>query len=189
MAGVECLTIRFALIAVALALPAPALASDASVAYFTRERAAAVPRLLSAEYRAWYAGLFAAVDAKAWDKVETLFAERPVGPLHGVARATYYLDPASPKIDLPRLTDWLAKYPELPRASEIARVAMTRGLTEPPALPQAQQLRPQPGLTRRIRPRSVDDGTMPAEVAAAITERITNDDPDGARLLLAQLRG
>ena len=184
MAGVERLTRRRALLAAALVWSAPALASDASVAYFTQARAAALPTLLSADDRAWYGRLFAALDAKAWDRAEAMLAERPDGPLHGVARAAYYLDPESPRIDLPRLTDWLERYPDLPQASEIARVAMTRGLETPPALPVAQQLRPQPGLTRRIRPRSSDDGTMPAEVAKAISGRIAGDDPDGARLLL-----
>lgn len=168
----------------ALLLPTPALASPASVEYFTQTRAAAVPRLLSVDDRAWYLGLFAALDAKDWARAEALFAERPDGPLHGIARAAYYLDPASPRIDLPRLAEWLEKYPELPQAPEIARVALTRGLEAAPRLPRAQQLRAQPGLTRRNRPRSVDDGTMPPQVASAINERITQDDPDGARLLL-----
>ena len=184
MAGVERLIRRLALLAAVVALPAPAVASDASVAYFTRERAAALPTLLSEDDRAWYRQLFAALDAKAWDKAEAMLAERPDGPLHGVARADYYLDPASPKIDLTRLVDWLERYPDLPQASEIARVAVTRGLETPPALPQPQQLRPQPGLTRRTRPSSTSDGTMPADVAKAITDRIVGDDPDGARLLL-----
>lgn len=167
-----------------LTLPAPAFANAASVAYFTRETAAAVPTLLTAEDRAWYAGFYAAADAKAWDRVETLLAERPDGPLHGPARARYYLDPASPQIDLARLSDWLDRHAELPQAEAIARVAAARGAVEAPALPAAQQLRPQPGHTRRNRPRSVDDGTMPAEIAKAIGDRITADDPDGARLLL-----
>jgi len=168
----------------ALLPPAPAFASAASVAYFTRERAAALPVLLSAEDRTWYGGLFAAIESKDWARVETLLAERRDGPLHGVAQAEYYLDPASPQIDLPRLTAWLEKYPELPQASEILRVATARGLETPPLLPRAQELRPQTGLTRRNRPRSIEDGTMPAAVASAISERIGEDDPDGARLLL-----
>lgn len=172
------------LAALVLALPAPALASAASVAYFTKERAAALPTLLSQADRAWYAQLFAAVDAQDWTRAEALFAERPDGPLHGIARAEYYLDPKSPRIDLPRLEEWLAKYSELPQAPEIARVAATRGLVSAPRLPQAQQLRPQPGLTRRILPRGTNDGTMPAELGKAITERISADDPDGARILL-----
>lgn len=170
--------------ALALALPAPAFANAASVAYFTQGRAGALPTLLSAEDRAWYGQLFAAIDAHDWTQAETLFAERPDGPLHGIARAKYYLDPKSPRIELPRLVEWLGKYPDLPQAPEIARVAMTRGLEAAPGLPQAQQLRPQAGITRRNRPRSVDDGTMPADLAKAITDKIVADDPDGARILL-----
>lgn len=173
-----------ALVASALALPAPAVAGGASVAYFTGERSAALPTLLSGADHEWYDKLFAAVDAEDWTTAETLFAERPDGPLHGVARAQYYLDPKSPKIELPRLEEWLKKYRELPQAPEIARVAATRGLAEAPNLPVAQQLRPQTGITRRNRPRSADDGTMPADIAKAINDRITADDPDGARILL-----
>ncbi|HEU4820674.1 MAG TPA: lytic transglycosylase domain-containing protein [Qipengyuania sp.] len=172
------------LVALAVMLPAQAWASSASVAYFTEGRAAALPRLLNDTDRGYYRQLFADIDAKAWDRVEATLAARTDGPLHGVAQARYYLDPASPRIELSRLTDWLGKYPELPQAADIARVAATRGLEEPPALPAAHQLRPQPGLTRRNRPRSVEDGTMPPDIASAITERITQDDPDGARLLL-----
>lgn len=176
--------IRALAVCAALAFPAPAFASAASVAYFTSERSAALPTLLSAADREWYGKLFAAIDADDWTKTEALFAERPDGPLHGVARAKYYLDPKSPRIDLPRLEDWLAKYRELPQAAEIARIALTRGLAAAPNLPVAQQLRPQPGISRRNRPRSTDDGTMPADLARAITEKITGDDPDGARILL-----
>ena len=175
---------RILVLLAALAVPSHALASSASVTYFTQTRAAALPRLLSETDRGYYRQLYADIDAKAWDRVEASLAARPDGPLHGPAQARYYLDPASPQIALPRLSEWLSRYLDLPQASGIARVARTRGLEAPPALPAAQQLRPQPGLTRRNRPRSVDDGTMPPEIATAINQRITQDDPDGARLLL-----
>lgn len=168
----------------ALALPAPALATAASVAYFTQGRAAALPTLLSPDDRSWYLGLFAALDGQDWTRAEALFAERPEGPLHGMARARYYLDPKSPRIELPRLTEWLDRYRDLPQAGEIARVAATRGLEASPSVPTAQALRPQAGITRRNRPRSIEDGTMPVQIASAITEKIIADDPDAARLLL-----
>lgn len=167
-----------------LALPAHALASPASVEYFTQGRNTALPQLLSAEDRTWYRQAFADVEARAWDRVEAALAARPDGPLHGPLQARYYLDPASPQIDVSRLADWLERHRDLPQASEIARVARTRGLEAPPALPPVQTLRPQAGLTRRNRPRGVEDGTMPAAIASAINQRITEDDPDGARLLL-----
>src|SRR5690606_21900929 len=37
---------------------------------------------------------------------------------------------------------------------------------------------------KRVRPRTIDDGTMPAEVRQQILDRISNDDPHGARQLL-----
>jgi soluble lytic murein transglycosylase-like protein len=39
-------------------------------------------------------------------------------------------------------------------------------------------------MPKRTRPRSIDDGTMPATVREAILARIDADDPDGARVLL-----
>jgi len=42
----------------------------------------------------------------------------------------------------------------------------------------------QPSFAKRIRPREVNDGTMPAAVAAAINGRVKEDDPAGAKALL-----
>ena len=41
-----------------------------------------------------------------------------------------------------------------------------------------------PGMSKRIKPRSIADGTMPDSIALAIQERIKNDDPGAARVLL-----
>ncbi|MXP28962.1 transglycosylase SLT domain-containing protein [Porphyrobacter algicida] len=174
----------FAGLLAAIALPVGANASSLSVNYFTRATSAAVPQLLSDSDRTYYTSLFGAIDAKNWDQVEVLLAQRQDGPLQGFALASYFLDASSPKIPLERLTDWLQKYPNLPQAAQIAQLAYKRGLTTFPALPVAQQLQSQPGLTRRSRPPSVNDGTMPADIASQITQKIVSDDPDGARLLL-----
>jgi soluble lytic murein transglycosylase-like protein len=40
------------------------------------------------------------------------------------------------------------------------------------------------GIPKRTRPRSIDDGTMPAEIREAILAHIDADNPDGARVLL-----
>ncbi len=161
---------------------APALAD--STTYFTRSHAANLPRLLSAEDRLYYGGLFAAIDAQNWDRVEVLLLERDGGPLHGAALAEYYLHPSSPRIPLERVEAWLARYGDSPYAEGIVRLGRTRGLVEAPALPPERQLVRQPGMSKRILPRTVEDGTMPAELRTAILERIVADDPDGARLLL-----
>ncbi len=171
-----------ALCAVSLAVPTAARAG--SVEYFTRSHSAALPPLLSAEDRSYYASVFDAIDARNWDRVEVLLAQRTDGPLHGAALARYFLHPDSPRIDLARIEEWLSRYSDLPRAADIVRLGQTRGLSEAPALAPERDLVRQPGMTKRIRPSTIADGTMPDSVRAAILERITQDDPDGARLLL-----
>jgi len=173
-----------ALAASALASAAPVMGQSDSVDYFTRSHAAALPQLLSADERGYYASLFAAIEARNWDRVEVMLAGRSEGPLHGAALAAYYLHPESPRIELPRIEAWLARYAQLPQAEAMVRLGQTRGLENPPRLPGARDLVRQPGSSKRIRPGTINDGTMPASVRAAILEHITNDDPDGARLLL-----
>lgn len=173
-----------ALAASALASAAPVTGQGNSVDYFTRSHAAALPQLLSADERGYYASLFAAIEARNWDRVEVMLAGRSEGPLHGAALAAYYLHPESPRIELPRIEAWLARYAQLPQAEAMVRLGQTRGLENPPRLPGARDLVRQPGSSKRIRPGTINDGTMPASVRAAILEHITNDDSDGARLLL-----
>lgn len=174
---------------VALSLAAPLVSQsttvqESSVEYFTRSHSQALPSLLSQEDLLYYGSLFEAIDAQNWDRVEVMLGERSEGPLHGAALATYYLHPQSPRIELPRIEAWLSRYNRLPQAAGMVRLGQTRGLEGNYNLPRERDLVRQPGLTKRIRPSSVQDGTMPSSVGEAILERITNDDPDGARLLL-----
>jgi soluble lytic murein transglycosylase-like protein len=145
----------------------------------------AVPAMLSAEERDYYRALFAAIDAEQWPRVDELFAQRTDGPLHDVARAQYYLAATSPRVELPAILDWLARGRDLPQAEQMARLAQKRGARadELPSLPFAQPFAALPSMPKRVRPSSVNDGTMPPEIAAGILERIKNDDPLGARLL------
>lgn len=167
------------------ALPLAAHANSAAVSYFSsRADRSMVPSLLSHEDRDWYKDLFAAIDKSDWTKVQTMFAERPDGPLHLIARAQYYLAPTSPKIDLPTLNAWLAGGMQLPQAEQIEALAAKRGATLLPPLPSANSFAAMPTRPKRIRPRETNDGTMPAAVASAISARIKADDPAGAKALL-----
>ena len=162
----------------------PLCANQTSLAYFTESQAASLPKLMSNEESLYYASFFEAIETRNWERVEQLIVERPSGPLHGAALAKYYLHPSSPQIPLDRLDRWLQLYRDLPQAEAIIRLAERRGLTDPPNLRPTKNLVRQPGITRRMKPRSINDGTMPSSIEAAIRQRITNDDPDGARLLL-----
>jgi len=170
---------------VSASVSVPAWANSAAVDYF-RNRAdrTAVPALLSQDERSYYRDLFAAIKQEDWAKVQSLFQQKPDGPLHQVAKAEYYLDAKSPKIELSQLNDWLARGVALPQAEQIAALATKRGATALPSLPVAQQLVSLPGTPKRLRPRDSNDGTMPALVSSGIQERIKADDPTGAKLLL-----
>lgn len=163
----------------------PAAANSAAADYFmSRVSRSAVPKLLSEDERAWYKDIFGAIKRQDWARVQAMFAERPDGPLHGSARAEYYLAPGSPRIELPALIDWLNANPTLPQAEQIAALAIKRGGTALPTLPLPQALYTQPNAPRRTRPRSIADGTMPAIIAQGINDKIKVDDALGARLLL-----
>ena len=184
MAGVLRLKLRLGLTLALAAAASPLAANPQSVAYFTQARPAALPQLLSSDDRLYYASLFEAIDARNWDRVELMLSQRSEGPLHGAALAEYYLHPDSPRIDLGRLSAWLDSYGSTPQAEGIARLAATRGLTSTPSMPLQTQLVGQRGITRRTLPRGISDGSMPGDISSAILDRIKNDDPDGARLLL-----
>ncbi len=180
---------RTALLAVAAVLAvgaaAPASANSAAAEYFrARTDRTAVPSLLSQEDRAYYKQMFGAIERQDWTTVQSLLAQRADGPLHAVAKVQYYLAATSPKAELAPLTQVLSTAPELPWAEQLSRLALKRGATELPALPSAQPMMTLPGLPKRIKPRPVADGTMPDSVALAIQDRIKNDDPLGARVLL-----
>lgn len=170
---------------VAGSLAAPALANSSAAEYFrARAVSSKVPDLLTRPDREYYRDLFSAIDRQDWGKVEALFASRNDGPLHAVARAEYYLHANSPRVELPQIQAWLAEGTALPHAERMATLGSKRGLMSAPYLPPSQSFVSQPYATKRLRPRSVDDGTMPGSVSNAILERIKNDDPDGARVLL-----
>lgn len=166
-------------------LPTPAPANSAAVQYFSsRANRGAVPTLLTQDDRSFYRELFDSIEKSNWARVQQLLAQRPAGPLHQVALAEYYLAPGSPKIGLDALNAWLAMGTDLPQAERIEALALKRGATVLPPLPQANRFVSLPGRARRERPRTIADGTMPAPVANAIQARIKEDDAAGAKALL-----
>jgi soluble lytic murein transglycosylase-like protein len=173
-----------ALAAFGAALAAVPAAAEGSREYFTaRIGQAGAPTQLDPATRQYYAQVFAAIDRKDWAGAQALLAQRD-GLLHPVALAELYLAAGSPKIEAPQILTWLERGHDLPQAAQLGRLAATRGATVLPDIPSEQPVYGSGSLARRARPASVNDGTMPAEVSKAILDRITNDDPDGAKALL-----
>ena len=163
---------------------APAAAQPSHDYYTGLASRSAAPRQLDQQAREYYAAIFAALDRQDWAGAQALLAQRPGGLLHAVALAKLYTAASSPRVELAQIEAWMPAGRMLPQAVQLARLGLTRGATAPFDLPSARPFYGTGSVAKRTRPRSVEDGTMPASVSAAIQERITNDDPDGARLLL-----
>jgi soluble lytic murein transglycosylase-like protein len=147
----------------------------------------AITPVLSPEDRNTYRQLFAAIDTEQWPLVESLLAQRPDGILTQAARAEYYTHAKSPKVLPEQIAAWFNAGTDLPQAEQLAKMGAKRGLTVLPALPATQGFARQPYVSKRILPRSVNDGTMPVETASLIQAAIKADNPVEAQRLLTEV--
>jgi soluble lytic murein transglycosylase-like protein len=134
--------------------------------------------------REHYRAVFAAIDRQDWGGASALLDQKPDGLLTPVARAELYLAAGSPRVELPQIQAWMERGRALPQAAQLGRLSLSRGAVTMPELPAERSFYRVAGAPKRTRPSTIEDGTMPADIRQAILERITNDDPDGARLLL-----
>jgi soluble lytic murein transglycosylase-like protein len=177
-------------LALAALMAALAAAQDVELAArwngATPEDRALTP-VLSAEERNAYRHLFAAIDAEQWDAVQSLLAQRPDGVLTQTARAEFYTHANSPKVSPEQIAAWFNDGTDLPQAEQLARMGAKRGMSTLPALPAPQSFQSQSYAPKRIQPRPVNDGTMPAGTASAILAAIKADNPAEAQALLAAI--
>ena len=190
MVSITTMRARFrpALIALATfsALTAPSMVaaqvSGSMVAHYDQRASAnsELPAVLSANEQAHYRAVFDAIDRQQWDKVEELLRQRPDGALHQVAQAEYYTHANSPKVSGEQIEAWFERGVHLPQAAQLARMGEKRGVDDVPPLPQTQRFSRQPSASKRIKPRPVNDGTMPSSTASTIRAAIKDDNPAGA---------
>ncbi|WP_332310363.1 lytic transglycosylase domain-containing protein [Altererythrobacter lutimaris] len=171
----------------AFALPVtPAIADSAN--YFHSSKAQnALPDVLDQETREYYRSVFNAIQAENWERVDDLLNDRDPGLLHQVALAEYYTHANSPETSAQQITEWFEMGVSLPQAEQLARLGERRGLFDTPSLPSTRRIQRQPWQSKRVLPRPTNDGTMPESVSRDILARIRDDDPDGARELLAEI--
>jgi soluble lytic murein transglycosylase-like protein len=171
--------LRALLLAAALAWPAaPAFAADDSAG--TR----AVPTAeLSAEQRSAYRDIFAAIRAGDWLGAATRIETTPEGPLHHVARAELYLAKGSPRVELSQILPLIERAPDMPKADQLARLAATRGATEIPSLPQAQNLVWGGSQPRRERAAATKGDSAATELDALVQPLIKDNLPFEAEAL------
>lgn len=163
----------------------PAIAETSSYSYFSdRVAKTQVPEQLSSSERQFYSEVFGAIRGQNWARASELLDSRDKGLLHDIARAELFLAANSPRVEMGPLLSLLNSAPELPHAERLAGLATKRGATILPDRPMTVRMASFAGVTRRGKPRSVSDGTVPAALAATIQERIVADDPVGAATAL-----
>lgn len=173
----------------AFALAPYALAQSSSmVAHYDNvaTQNAAVPTVLSVEEREHYRDLFTAIDRQQWDRVEALLTRHTGSALYQMALAEYYTHANSPRVSADQIADWFKLGVDLPQAEQLGRLGANRGLASLPAFPNAQGFNRQPSASKRIRPSTVRDGTMPDATRSAILDLIKQDDPASAHALLIE---
>jgi len=146
-----------------------------------------VPGVLSDREREHYRDVFRAIDREEWERVEELLDERRGSVLHQIATAEYYTHANSPRVEAQQITNWFAAGVDLPQSEQLGRMGSRRGISQLPYFPQAQRFARQPEASKRIRPRTVDDGTMPTRTRADILSAIRNDDPASAYAILQDI--
>ncbi|HEX4737871.1 MAG TPA: lytic transglycosylase domain-containing protein [Allosphingosinicella sp.] len=181
--------IRFRFLLLAAALAAPALVAAPAAAQDAAERAtSALPSVLTVEQRTAYRDIFAAIRAQDWLGATTQLDALPDGPLHAAAREELYLAKGSPKVELDPVMALLAKAPDLPKADQLARLAIARGAASLPPLPQPRQLVFMGSQPRRGRPQAVTRDPVSTEVDGQITPLInTNKPADAEAIFIARV--
>jgi soluble lytic murein transglycosylase len=170
------------------AVPAAAKSEDMVARYDRLSGASdAVPQVLTNEDRQYYRDVMAAIDREQWSQVEYLLSQREGGVLHQLVTAQYYTHANSPRVSSEHVARWFEQGTDLPQADQLARLGAKRGLTYTPPIPREQNFSSQPSAPKRILPRTVNDGTMPASAKTSILDAIKNDDPAGAHAKLLEV--
>ena len=156
--------------------PAPAQAAPAVVV------PAPAPIPIPRDWR----GVFAAIRSGNWASAEAGIAALPSHVLTPVARAELYTAKGSPTVDLARLQALIAEAPDLPKAEQLARMALSRGAT---ASPMIVPTRPRVSLGTapgRYRPRPVSGEPAADQLRTALEPLLKQDAAPEAEVALLQ---
>lgn len=175
-----------AALALSLAAAAPAFAADAGDRDFT-SAPQTVPDILSSKQKQLYTQVLGAIRSERWADAKSLLDESGQesngGPLTDFLRAELLTAANSPRAEVADIMPILSRSPWLPQAAQLGRLATKRGASDLPALPFEARLAWAGSAPRRLGADSVSDPAA-ARLAATIPDRIKNDDPAGAEMLL-----
>lgn len=138
---------------------------------------------LTADQRAAYRAIFAAIRAGDWTSAQAGIDRIPAGPLSDVAQAELILAKGSPRVSDDRLIQVVAAAPDLPEAAELAALAARRGLTTA-ALPVTRDLVRYAGPSKRQSARSLRSDRAAAALSQVAAPLLRSDRPSEAEALV-----
>ena len=174
----------FVAAALLCAAASPAVAEPARPA-----PSAGVPAQLSAEQRAAYRAVFAAIRAGRWSDAQIGLDAMAPGPLHAYARAELYTAKGSPRVEGPALAKLLVEAPELPQAEALDRLARARGVADLAPLPVQRRLVWSDGAPVRVRAKATRSDEIAADLALRMTPFVKADMGREAEALLSDTGG
>ena len=129
-------------------------------------------------------GVFDAIDSGAWASAQAGIATLPRSILTPLAKAELYTAKGSPVVDLASLQALLAEAPELPQASQIAAMAVRRGLTTTPLIVPQKPTYNLGSAPIRYRAKPVQGEPYADQLRAALDPLVKNNDSAAAEAQL-----
>ena len=148
----------------------------------TKPQIAPVPRVIPKDW----AGVLLAVGNSDWEGARLGIEALPNDLLKPYARAELFTAKGSPKVDAGPIMALLAEAPELPQAEQLARMAVTRGAIEPPAIIWPRATVALGSAPRRGKTRPVEGDPAADALRTALEPFVKVDDGPGAEALMLQ---
>jgi soluble lytic murein transglycosylase-like protein len=133
-------------------------------------------------------GVFSAIRAGDWASAQAGITALPEDVLKPVARAELFTARNSPRAELQPLLALLNEAPDLPKASQLLRLALARGAAEAelPAVPVPARLVPLTSAPRRHRSRPVQGDAAADALRLALEPLVKTDSAEEAEALYVQ---
>lgn len=125
-------------------------------------------------------GVFDAIDARNWASARAGIDSLPRSVLTPLAKSELYTAKGSPTVDLASIQALLAEAPELPKADQLARLAVTRGATTAPLIMPQKRVMSLGSAPGRYRAKPVQGDRVADQLRALLDPLIKNNDPSTA---------
>ena len=142
---------RWSLAVLLLASAAPAVAQEDPLAPVLIDQPPPAPLIPVVSVPKDWRGVFNAIRAESWASAAAGIDALGEHPLKTVARAELFTARNSPKADLAGIEALITAAPELPKASQLQRMAIARGSIDPPSIVSQGRVVPLASAPRRHR--------------------------------------